>query len=588
MNRIIATLLLITLAVPAWSQDPDRGLQAYERGDFAAALQEWRPLAEKGDAVAQCNVGLMFNSGEGVLRDFVEAARWFRLSAGQGYMDCQNVLGTMYYWGEGVPQDFAEATRWFRAAAEQGHAPAQFSIGRAYVTGEGVRQDYSEAVRWFHMAADQGDSSAQSGLGVMYFNGTGVQKDYSMAMRLFRLAAAQGDANAQYNIGDSYLTGEGVSKNNSEAVRWFRMASDQGDDDAQVSLGTMYADGLGVEQNYDEAIRLYLLAAEQGNAVAKYHLDNMDERRASLSQQTEQEQVLVVRVQEALVAIGYYDGSIDGIAGPVTRAAVAAFQQDIGVPITGEVSKELVGQLELALAVVARELAEPTEQVSESSEFPELQTPTETAEQVGTGTGFFIDNEGLILTNKHVVLGCETVKVTHSGRTVTSDFIQPDKLQDLALIETDIRPRAVAIFRSGRGIRPGDSVYVYGFPLQGILASDAGITAGNVSNLAGIGDDRSLMQITAPIQPGNSGGPLLDETGNVVGIVVGKLDSLVIATLTGDIPQNVNFAINATEARKFLDSYGIDYRTAPSDKKIEAADIAASARHFTVLVECWR
>ncbi len=147
---------------------------------------------------------------------------------------------------------------------------------------------------------------------------------------------------------------------------------------------------------------------------------------------------------------------------------------------------------------------------------------------------------------------------------------------------------AIAFFRSGRGIRPGDSVYAYGFPLQGLLASDPGITAGNVSNLAGIGDDRSLLQITAPIQQGNSGGPLLDETGNVVGVIVGKLNSLVIAKLTGDIPQNVNFAINATEARKFLDIYGIAYRTAPSEQEIDAADIASSARRFTVLVECWR
>ena len=514
--------------------------------------------------------------------------KWFRRAAEQGHSDGQFGLALFYANAEGKPQDFEEATRWFRAAAEQGHVGAQFAIGRAYVTGEGVRQDYSEAVRWFRMAADQGHADAQTGLGVMYIDGTGVQKDYSMAMRLFQLAAAQGNATAQFNIGDMYLTGEGVSQDYAEAARWFRMAVYQGDADAQVALGTMYAEGKGVAQSYDEAIRLYGLAAGQGNAVAKYHLENMDEPRALFSRRTEEEQILVVRAQEALAEIGYYDGAIDGVAGPVTQAGITAFQQDIGVPVTGGVSKELLGQLELALAVVAREVAEPSEQVSESSEISELQTPTETAEQVGTGTGFFIDNEGLILTNKHVVLGCETVKVTHSSRTVTSDFIQPDNLQDLALIKAEMQPRAVAFFRSGRGIRPGDSVYAYGFPLQGILASDAGITAGNVSNLAGIGDDRSLLQITAPIQPGNSGGPLLDETGNVVGIVVGKLDSLVIATLTGDIPQNVNFAINATEARKFLDSYGIDYRTAPSDKKIEAADIAASARHFTVLVECWR
>lgn len=156
------------------------------------------------------------------------------------------------------------------------------------------------------------------------------------------------------------------------------------------------------------------------------------------------------------------------------------------------------------------------------------------------------------------------------------------------MIEAKMLPRAVAVFRSGRGIRPGDSVYAYGFPLQGLLSSDPGITAGILSNLAGIEDNRSLVQITAPVQQGNSGGPLLDESGNVVGVVVGKLNSLEFAKLTGDIPQNVNFAIHATEARKFLDDIGIEYETAPSEREVDAADIAARARRFTVLVECWQ
>lgn len=563
MKRLYLALLVSLLALPAWGQDYDAGAAAYKRGDYATALEAWRPLAEQGDVHAQFD------------------------------------LGAMYDHGMGVPPNDAEAAKWYRLAAEQGHLDAQFSIGLAYVKGQGVRQDYSEAVRWFRMAADQGEPNAQVALGVMYDNGTGVPPNPSMAMRLYRLAAKQGNAVAQNNIGYSYQVGRSVSQDYVEAARWFRMAADQGDDDAQVSLGTMYAEGLGVEQNYDEAIRLYGLAAEQGNTVAQYHLakegerlsakikgDTKNQQIASLPPRTEQEKVLVRQVQEALAEIGYYDGSIDGIAGPVTRDGIVAFQQDAGVPVTGEVSKELAGQLELIIAVaIAQGSVEPREQVPDISE---LDTPIETPEKVSTGTGFFIDDEGRILTNRHVVQGCETVKVAHSGRTVTSDFIQTDTVQDLALIETDMQSRAVAFFRSGRGIRPGDSVYAYGFPLQGLLASDPGITAGNISNLAGIGDDRSLLQITAPIQSGNSGGPLLDKSGNVVGVVVGKLNSLVIAKLTGDIPQNVNFAINATEARKFLDIHGIAYRTAPSQQEMDAADIASSARRFTVLVECWR
>ena len=127
-----------------------------------------------------------------------------------------------------------------------------------------------------------------------------------------------------------------------------------------------------------------------------------------------------------------------------------------------------------------------------------------------------------------------------------------------------------------------------GYPLQDILASDANITSGMVSALAGPNDNRSLIQITAPVQQGNSGGPVLDMSGNVVGVVVGKLDAIGVARATRHIPQNVNFAISAGSARAFLDAESVPYETASSDAEQSAADIAAKARKFTVLVECWK
>ncbi len=143
-------------------------------------------------------------------------------------------------------------------------------------------------------------------------------------------------------------------------------------------------------------------------------------------------------------------------------------------------------------------------------------------------------------------------------------------------------------FRGGRGIRAGDGIIVIGFPLRGILASEANVTSGTVSALAGPRDDRRLFQITAPVQPGNSGGPVLDRSGNAVGVVVGKLNAIRIARATGDIPQNVNFAVSAGTTRAFLDAQDVPYKTAPSTADLSPADVAAKARKFTVLLECWK
>jgi S1-C subfamily serine protease len=142
------------------------------------------------------------------------------------------------------------------------------------------------------------------------------------------------------------------------------------------------------------------------------------------------------------------------------------------------------------------------------------------------------------------------------------------------------------MLRQGRGVRLADSVVVAGFPLTGLLSSGLNVTTGAVSALAGPGDDRRLIQITAPVQPGNSGGPLLDSSGNVVGVVVSKLDALEVASITGDIPQNVNFAIALGTLQAFLDSNSIDYQTRASSSPKSNADVAEMARAATVQIEC--
>jgi S1-C subfamily serine protease len=117
-----------------------------------------------------------------------------------------------------------------------------------------------------------------------------------------------------------------------------------------------------------------------------------------------------------------------------------------------------------------------------------------------------------------------------------------------------------------------------------------------VSALAGIGNDARLFQVTVPVQRGNSGGPLLDLHGRVVGVVVGKLDAVQVASVTGDIPQNVNFAIKAGVVRTFLQASGVAGSAVPTveeaygeePQELSPAEVGARAKDFTVLVECWR
>jgi S1-C subfamily serine protease len=127
-----------------------------------------------------------------------------------------------------------------------------------------------------------------------------------------------------------------------------------------------------------------------------------------------------------------------------------------------------------------------------------------------------------------------------------------------------------------------------GFPLQELLASAPHITVGIISVLAGVKDDTRFLQITAPVQPGNSGGPLLDRSGHLLGVIVAKLDALKVAEATGDVPQNVNFALRASVARAFLDAHGIEFKLGQGMGTLSTEDIAERARRFTVVVECTR
>lgn len=188
-----------------------------------------------------------------------------------------------------------------------------------------------------------------------------------------------------------------------------------------------------------------------------------------------------------------------------------------------------------------------------------------------TGTGFVVSKVGYVLTNYHVIDDCKEVRAQiPDSKVAVAPVAARDPRNDLALLKLSPSPTmSTATFRGGQIVRQGDSIVAVGFPLHGVLASGVNITTGTVSALAGLGDDTRFLQISAPIQPGNSGGPLLDLSGNVVGVVVSKLDAIRVAKAIGDIPQNVNFAISGAVARGFLDAKGVQYETAHRIKNLK-------------------
>jgi len=235
ISRVIATLLLIWLGSVLHAQ----GQQTEAEREAFARI---KANADKGDAEAQLQLGLLYASGAGVARDVVKAAKWQRKAAEQGLPRAQYQMGLDYANGEGVKISQTEAANWFRKAAEQGMVEAQYEIGLCCLSGRGVRESGTEAVDWFRKAAVKGFVPSEYQLGNCYLQGTGVPKDIEGGIKRIRGAAESGLAAAQNKLGTCYQKGLGVPKDEVQAYKWFALSAAQDDEhalDIKVSLATL-------------------------------------------------------------------------------------------------------------------------------------------------------------------------------------------------------------------------------------------------------------------------------------------------------------------------------------------------------------
>jgi S1-C subfamily serine protease len=437
------------------------------------------------------------------------------------------------------------------------------------------RGDHPDAYEACKKEVDAGDAECQVLVGYLFQEGLGVPANATEALRLYQLAARRGLAIAQCHLGYAYERGIGVTRNDVAAVGWYQLAAAQGDPMCEYFLAFSLIEGQGIAKDRTRAVELLKHAADRGYAPAQVELAYQLETAPGA-------------MRQAVRAYMWYL-----VAARLTSNSKLKARATQG-------QNRLIIEFSSAAIIAARNAAAEWQPVGPRLEFgplgarpvlPRDQTANSSAspKPVSSGSGFFVSHEGDLITDNHVIEGCRELRIVSDEKSKVARVIGTDVGADLAILRIADRPSDIASFRSSDLERPGEAVIVAGYPLQGLLTSKASVTTGIVSALAGPKDDKKLIQITAPVQPGNSGGPLVDSQGNVAGVIVSKLNGLRVARAIGSLPENINFAVKADLARALLDKNSVKYDTAsPKAELLETPEIAEKTFKFTAMVQCYK
>ena len=282
------------------------------------------------------------------------------------------------------------------------------------------------------------------------------------------------------------------------------------------------------------------------------------------------------KVQSNLAELGFYKSSIDGLYGKGTATALRAYSNQnfysADLKKSGNVSKLLNAILALNSSPIPKPKVIQTDK------------PNKTY-KVASGTGFYVSDEGHVITNHHVIDGCKDMKVHSKGRVLATRQIATDKQNDLALLKVAEAPSHVFAL-SNTSPFPLQEVIVAGFPFGDKYSSSLKFTQGIVSSLTGIGNNYSEIQIDAALQQGNSGGPIIDEYGNIIAVAVAKLDAKYMFDNFGIIPENTNFGVKVSAVRNLMDGNGVPFK-APNTAVPSRQELSRHATNGTVFLTCW-
>jgi S1-C subfamily serine protease len=372
-----------------------------------------------------------------------------------------------------------------------------------------------------------------------------------------RAKAEKGDAQSQFDLGKAFVLGRlGVAQDYVEAVKWFRKAAEQNYAAAQHSLGIRYGNGQGVEKDEVEAVKWYRKAANQNYAAAQHALGFC-----------------------YLMGQGVAKDYVEAYKWALLAAARGSNESKRNTTILENVMtrKQIAEGQELARTFKPREV--PTAG-ADSSAASIVQTRPESS-----GTGFFITEDGYLITNEHVAGNGAQVRLVTAAGLLSAKVMKTDVANNIALLKAEGKfcPLPVA---ASRTVRMGGTVATVGFPNPGLQGFAPKLAKGEIAALSGAQDDPKYFQISVPVQPGNSGGALVEERGNVVGVVSAKLNAAAAVATSGALPENVNYAVKSSFLLSFLESVpevSAKLKEANNkDRKFE--DAVKSAEQAAVLV----
>ena len=549
--------------------------------------------ALEGHLVAQYLYGQAIQKGEGIKKDKSEGAKWIIKSAESGLGEAEASASSIFRIGLGVERNPEKAFLFAKKSHEKNKIDGSLSLSTCYVSGCGVEKNihqamklaedtlkrgsakaytqlafiYNKQVKWesvfkyAKLGVEAGDENAAGVLGALYSWGSGTKQDTAVGEKLLRNAAKNGCPVANYVIGRNYYD-KGDKKT---AYEWYLKAGEEKHMEALVFLGRYYTEAINpVKKDTTKAFLLYQEAAELGSTTGKFNLAIAHMAGHGTHKDYRKGVELFVELAkegapEGFLGLGmcYHRGE-----GVVKNEAEALVQYYIANAYGENNSKEMIayleGRLTPASVVLCQQKAEQIflkqkyekeKELKEDDLEPRKENEAQTRKlPKPAGSGVLISKDGLFVTAYHVIESAKGIAVRTSKGAFNVKILAVDKLNDLALLKVKdpIGEMPAAPLAPSAKMKLGQTVFTLGFPNSDLQGFNVKMTKGEISSTTGIQDDPRQFQISVPLQPGNSGGALFDDQGNIIGIVVAKLSESVAKKYTGNTPENVNYAVKSS------------------------------------------